>query len=535
MEVFVPDLARFDRDRAHERHPRHAGRGRARPLAPRPHDPARGLAARPARNDGVRLFPVSLRYAWPAELDLMAQLAGRGCASASATGPARRSGVTAKATLGLRAPGLLSAGGTACAPRHVEPACGSPCSAGRSPPSPSRSPRPSLRPRRSRCDRCRPRRAGCPGPSSWTALRAPRRAARRHDGRAAARAGSAPLPRIRRRPGRRPRRARATRRAPARGQGGVAIARPLPPLAPRRRVLDGGDVRGPRRRAAWPSSSRAGPGRRRTMTSALYVAPLDGRERLVARGSASSPGRRTACSPTRSPADGWSCACEAPRGQLAARPLRLRTRVWTWDESAGEIVAFTRRERVARSDGVHVRRLRSLASLGFRPDAVALYPLPGRRLQSPTSGARVVLGPDGAVLASLRLPRGWLPAWPSSPPTGNRPGDRRRAQRVPAGPLAPRGALPAGRRGARRGGSRRTPGRSAAAAAPRSAGPAHGSWWRATAATRSRSTRRAAGRARSDAARGRRAHAAAPGADGVAAPPAARAALGVSARSGAGR
>lgn len=25
---------------------------------------------------GVRLFPVSLRYAWPAELDLMARLAG---------------------------------------------------------------------------------------------------------------------------------------------------------------------------------------------------------------------------------------------------------------------------------------------------------------------------------------------------------------------------------------------------------------------------------------------------------------------------
>ena len=25
---------------------------------------------------GIRLFPVRLRYAWPAELDLMAQLAG---------------------------------------------------------------------------------------------------------------------------------------------------------------------------------------------------------------------------------------------------------------------------------------------------------------------------------------------------------------------------------------------------------------------------------------------------------------------------
>jgi len=28
------------------------------------------------RADGIRLLPVRLRYAWPSELDLMAQLAG---------------------------------------------------------------------------------------------------------------------------------------------------------------------------------------------------------------------------------------------------------------------------------------------------------------------------------------------------------------------------------------------------------------------------------------------------------------------------
>lgn len=151
----------------------------------------------------------------------------------------------------------------------------------------------------------------------------------------------------------------------------------------------------------------------------LYVAPLDGRERLVARDE-----RIVAWTPrgllTNAVARGrLTLRLRRADGRLAARPLRLRSRVWTWDERAGEIVALLGGSVLARSDGVHVRRLRSLASLGFRPDAVALYPLPGRRLQVSDERRVVVLGPDGAVLASLRFPRGWLPGMVAESPTGS--------------------------------------------------------------------------------------------------------------------
>ena len=202
------------------------------------------------------------------------------------------------------------------------------------------------------------------------------------------------------------------------GQGGVALARPLPPLAPRRRVLEvatsaamgGGGV-------AFVVSRWAG--KPPSEDLALYVAPLDGRERLVARGE-----RIVAWTPhgllTNAVARGrLVLRLRGADGHLAARPLRLRTRVWTWDERAGEIVALLGGSVVARSDGVHVRRLRSLASLGFRPNAVALYPLPGGRLQVSDERRVVVLGPDGAVLAALRFPRGWLPGMAAESPTGS--------------------------------------------------------------------------------------------------------------------
>ena len=76
MEVFVPDLARFDREQRTNvtrvtpdavvldvsRHDRTTQRVDSQHVL--------------LRNDGLRLFPVSVRYAWPAELDLMAQMAG---------------------------------------------------------------------------------------------------------------------------------------------------------------------------------------------------------------------------------------------------------------------------------------------------------------------------------------------------------------------------------------------------------------------------------------------------------------------------
>ena len=76
IEAFVPDMTRFDRGQ----------RVQATDVGPdlvgvevSKHDPidqrvdSTKVVIRP---DGTRMFPVQIRYAWPAELDLMARLAG---------------------------------------------------------------------------------------------------------------------------------------------------------------------------------------------------------------------------------------------------------------------------------------------------------------------------------------------------------------------------------------------------------------------------------------------------------------------------
>jgi SAM-dependent methyltransferase len=76
IEAFVPDLTRFERHQHVE--VRHVGIDAAI-LSVSRHEPAAQrveslfvwLSA-----DGTRTWPVHLRYAWPSELDLMAQLAG---------------------------------------------------------------------------------------------------------------------------------------------------------------------------------------------------------------------------------------------------------------------------------------------------------------------------------------------------------------------------------------------------------------------------------------------------------------------------
>lgn len=76
IEVFVPDLARFSRDQytvASVVGTDRVGLDVAR------HDPVRQLTVHQhieITEQGIRLYPVQLRYVWPAELDLMAQLAG---------------------------------------------------------------------------------------------------------------------------------------------------------------------------------------------------------------------------------------------------------------------------------------------------------------------------------------------------------------------------------------------------------------------------------------------------------------------------
>ena len=76
IEAFVPDLARFSRGQrveARRIEPNHVYLDAAR------HDPVeqRVFAQHVALSeDGVRLYPVQIRYAWPSELDLMARLVG---------------------------------------------------------------------------------------------------------------------------------------------------------------------------------------------------------------------------------------------------------------------------------------------------------------------------------------------------------------------------------------------------------------------------------------------------------------------------
>lgn len=76
IEAFVPDLARFADGQAVRASRVERG---AVTLDVSRHDPVRQrLDVQTVRiaADGVRLLPVPLRYAWPAEIDLMARLAG---------------------------------------------------------------------------------------------------------------------------------------------------------------------------------------------------------------------------------------------------------------------------------------------------------------------------------------------------------------------------------------------------------------------------------------------------------------------------
>ncbi|MBA3349840.1 MAG: class I SAM-dependent methyltransferase [Actinobacteria bacterium] len=76
IEAFVPDLTRFDRGQR-------VDAGRVEPaeviIDASRHDPVNQRTyANHIRitEQGTRLFPVHIRYAWPSELDLMAELAG---------------------------------------------------------------------------------------------------------------------------------------------------------------------------------------------------------------------------------------------------------------------------------------------------------------------------------------------------------------------------------------------------------------------------------------------------------------------------
>ncbi len=76
VEAFVPELSRFTFGQATQT--RHVGTDEIVIEYSR-HDPVRQRVDSQnvvMREDGARLYPVSLRYAWPSELDLMARLAG---------------------------------------------------------------------------------------------------------------------------------------------------------------------------------------------------------------------------------------------------------------------------------------------------------------------------------------------------------------------------------------------------------------------------------------------------------------------------
>ena len=76
VEAFVPDPARFDRDQ--RTHVADVGLERVELEASR-HDGARQEVVSQhvvLTQEGTFLYPVTIRYAWPSELDLMARLAG---------------------------------------------------------------------------------------------------------------------------------------------------------------------------------------------------------------------------------------------------------------------------------------------------------------------------------------------------------------------------------------------------------------------------------------------------------------------------
>jgi SAM-dependent methyltransferase len=76
LEAFVPDLARFDRGQRLEVRAVETDRIR---LDTSVHDPVQQRVMSQhvlLSEQGIRLYPVQIRYAWPSELDLMARLAG---------------------------------------------------------------------------------------------------------------------------------------------------------------------------------------------------------------------------------------------------------------------------------------------------------------------------------------------------------------------------------------------------------------------------------------------------------------------------
>jgi SAM-dependent methyltransferase len=76
MEAFVPDVARFDRGQRVGAVGVHVD---AVQLEVSRHDQARQVVESAhvmLGSGGTRVYPVSIRYAWPSELDLMARLAG---------------------------------------------------------------------------------------------------------------------------------------------------------------------------------------------------------------------------------------------------------------------------------------------------------------------------------------------------------------------------------------------------------------------------------------------------------------------------
>jgi SAM-dependent methyltransferase len=76
LEAFVPDLTRFDRGQRVEA--RQVATDHVR-LDTSVHDPVqqRVMSQHVVLSaQGIRLYPVQIRYAWPSELDLMARLAG---------------------------------------------------------------------------------------------------------------------------------------------------------------------------------------------------------------------------------------------------------------------------------------------------------------------------------------------------------------------------------------------------------------------------------------------------------------------------
>jgi SAM-dependent methyltransferase len=76
VEAFVPDLARFDRGQRVQTHKLDTGRVFLDVSLHHPENQRVSVQLVVLGESGFRMFPVELRYVWPSELDLMAELAG---------------------------------------------------------------------------------------------------------------------------------------------------------------------------------------------------------------------------------------------------------------------------------------------------------------------------------------------------------------------------------------------------------------------------------------------------------------------------